>query len=170
VGEILGERLRRLAVVDHWASFQRSFHGFAELIEDIAHGRAGDAPASIVLLSGDVHHCYLAEVGFRPGSGPHSPVWQAVCSALRKELAPHERAAIALGHVPIAGRLARRLARAIGVAGAPFGWRILDRPAYANQIATLTLDGEHSRVRVEAVVDGSWRDPLLQEAFARDLV
>ena len=82
VGAVLGERLRRLAVVDHWASFQRSFRRFAELIDDVAHGRAGDAPASIVLLSGDVHHCYLAEVGFRPGSGPHSPVWQAVCSAL----------------------------------------------------------------------------------------
>jgi len=169
VGELLGERLRRLAVVDHWASFQRSFHRFAELIDDVAHGRAGDAPASIVLLSGDVHHCYLAEVGFAPGSGPHSPVWQAVCSGLRKELRPHERAVIALGHVPLAGRLARRLARALGVVGVPFGWRVVERPAYANQIATLTLDGERAHVRVEAVVDGSWRDPRLQEAFARTL-
>ncbi|MGN6189489.1 MAG: alkaline phosphatase D family protein [Conexibacter sp.] len=169
VGELLGERLRRLAVVDHWASFQRSFRRFAELIDDVAHGRAGDAPASIVLLSGDVHHCYLAEVGFPAGSGPHSPVWQAVCSALRKELRPHERAVIAFGHVRLAGRLARRLARAVGVAGVPFGWRIVDRPAYANQIGTLTLDGERSHVRVEAVVDGSWREPRLHEAFAREL-
>jgi len=169
VGEWLGERLRRLAVVDHWASFQRSFHRFAELIDDVAHGRAGDAPASIVLLSGDVHHCYLAEVAFRPGSGAHSPVWQAVCSGLRKELRPHERAVIAFGHLSFAGRAARRLARALGVVGVPFGWRVVERPAYANQIGTLTLDGEHSHVRVEAVVDDSWRDPRLQEAFARTL-
>ena len=76
---------------------------------------------------------------------------------------------IALGHMSVAGRAARRLARAVGVVSLPFGWRIVDRPAYGNQIGTLTLDGERARVRVEAVVDGSWRDPRLQESFARDL-
>lgn len=165
----LGERLRRLAVMDHWASFQRTYHRFAELIDDTAHGRNGSAPESVVMLSGDVHHCYLAEVGFAPGNGPASPVWQAVCSGFRKELAPHERAAIATGHAGIAGRLARRLARRAGVAALPFGWRVVERPAYANQIATLTLDGDRSHVRVEAVVDGSWRRPRLETAFAREL-
>ena len=121
------------------------------------------------MLSGDVHHCYLAEVGFRPGSGEHTPVWQAVCSAFRKELAPHERAVIALGHGRVAGRLARRLARAAGVPPVPFGWRVVDRPAYANQVATLTLDGDRSHLRVEAVVDGDWQDPQLRTAFAREL-
>lgn len=170
LGVAFGKRFRRVAVVDHWASFQRSFRRFAELIDDVAHGRAGEAPASVVLLSGDVHHCYLAEVGFPPGGGPRSRVWQAVCSGFRKELAPHERATIASGHLRIAGPLTRRLARAAGVVGVPFGWRIVERPAYANQIATLTLDGERSHVRVEAVVDGSWREPRLHEAFARDLI
>jgi hypothetical protein len=169
VGVLLGERLRRLAVMDHWASFQRTFRRLGELIDDVAHGRAGEAPASILMLSGDVHHCYLAEVGFRPGGGPSSSVWQVVCSAFRKELAPHERAVIGLGHTPIAGRLARLLARAAGVAAAPFGWRVVERPAYANQIARLTLDGERSSISVEAVGSADWRDPQLQTAFARDL-
>ena len=68
LGAVLGEKLRRIAVLDHWASFQRTFHKLAELIDDVAHGRAGEPPSSIVMLSGDVHHCYLAEVGFRPGT------------------------------------------------------------------------------------------------------
>jgi hypothetical protein len=165
----LGERLRRLTVMDHWASFQRTYRRFAELIDETAHGRNGDAPASVVMLSGDVHHCYLAEVGFPGGDGPSSPVWQAVCSGFRKELAPHERAAIAVGHSGLAGRLARRLARAAWVPRLPFGWRVVERPAYANQIATLTLDGDRSHVRVEAVVDGEWRTPRLETAFAREL-
>src|SRR5215218_5283594 len=169
VAASLATRFRRLAVIDHWASFQHGFERFAQLVDDVAHGRAGDAPDSIVLLSGDVHHCYLAEVGFPLGGGPRSPIWQAVCSALRKELAPPERATIALGHLRLAGRLAQRLAQAAGVAAAPFGWRIVEEPAYANQIGTLTLDGAHSHVKVEAVVDGSWRDPQLAEAFAREL-
>ncbi|HKG39852.1 MAG TPA: alkaline phosphatase D family protein [Conexibacter sp.] len=169
LGAALGERLRRMAVMDQWASFQRSFRRMAELLDDVAHGRAGERPAAIVLLSGDVHHCYLAEVGFRSADSPRSPVWQVVCSALRKELDPHERAVIGLGHSTAAGRLARRLARAVGVREAPLGWRVVERPAYGNQIGTLTLDGDRAAVAVEAVVDGSWREPRLQTAFARTL-
>jgi hypothetical protein len=168
VAAVLGEKLRRLAVMDHWASFQRTFRRFAELIDDVSHGRCGEAPASVVLLSGDVHHCYLAEVGFAPGGGEHSPVWQAVCSAFRKELAPHERVTLAFGHKAVAERIGRRLARAAGVAPLGFGWRVVERPAYANQVGTLTLDGERSRFSVEAVA-GDWRDPQLETAFARDL-
>ncbi len=163
-----GERLRRLSVMDHWASFQRTFRRFAELVDDVAHGREGAAPASIVMLSGDVHHCYLAQLGFRAGNGSPSAVWQAVCSGFRKELAPHERAVIALGHASVAARLGRRLARAAGVEPLPFGWRVVERPTYANQIATLTLDGGRAGVRVEAVA-GDWRRPRLETAFAREL-
>lgn len=42
-----------------------------------------------------------------------------------------------------------------------------ERPSYANQIATLTLDGAHAHIRVEAVADGEWREPRLTLAFAR---
>jgi hypothetical protein len=178
---LIAERVRRLAVMDHWASFQRSFRRLAELLDDVAHGRAGEAPASIVLLSGDVHHCYLAEVGFRSTEGPRSrqtgrnpqtgrsPVWQVVCSALRKELKPYERAVIGFGHAPAAARLGARLSRVVGVPDPPLRWRIVERPGYANQIATLTLDGQRSHVVVEAVVDGSWQAPRLLAAFARTL-
>jgi len=167
LGAVLGERLRRAAVVDHWASFQRTFHKLAGLLDDVAHGRVGDAPASIVMLSGDVHHCYLAEVGFRDGA--RSRVWQAVCSAFRKELAPEEKRVIAFGHSVVAERLARRLARAAGVAALPLDWRVVERPAYANQVATLTLDGEHASIVVEAIAGDDWRAPGLAPAFSRDL-
>lgn len=116
-----------------------------------------------------MHHCYLAQVGFPAGSRAHSAVWQAVCSAFRKELAPHGKAILKFGQTPVAERLSRRLARAAGVRPLPFGWRIVDRPGYANQIGTLTIARPTSHVRVEAVVDTAWRDPRLQTAFARTL-
>jgi PhoD-like phosphatase len=168
-GAFLGEKLRRIAVMDHWASFQRTFARLAELLDDVAHGRAGGAPASIVMLSGDVHHCYLAEARFRGDDGPRSPVWQAVCSAFRKELAVHERRVIAFGHSRLGERIARRLARAAGVARLPLDWRVVERPAYANQVATLTLDGDRATVSVEAIAGGDWREPQLELAFAREL-
>jgi hypothetical protein len=155
--------------MDHWASFQRTFRRLAELIDDVAHGRAGDAPASVLLLSGDVHHCYLAEVGFRPQGGPRSAVWQAVCSAFRKELAPQERLVLGFGHRPVAERIGRRLARAAGVPPLPLGWRVVERPAYANQVGTLTLDRDWACFSVEAVERDDWRDPQLATAFTCDL-
>jgi hypothetical protein len=169
LGALFGEKLRRLAVLDHWASFQRTFHELAGLLDDIAHGRVGEAPASIVMLSGDVHHCYLAEVGFGSHEGARSHVWQAVCSAFRKELAPHERRTIAFGHSRTAERIGRRLARLAGVGRVPLDWRVVEQPAFANQVATLTIDGDHSRVSVERVAGDNWREPQLELAFARDL-
>lgn len=173
VGAFAGEKLRRLAVMDHWASFQRTFRRLAELLDDVAQGRCGEAPASIVMLSGDVHHCYLAEVGWRDeadaSAPPRSPVWQAVCSAFRKELAPYERRVIAFGHSPLAERIARRLSRVIGIAPLPLDWRVVERPAYANQIGTLTLDGDRATVAIEAVSDGDPSDATLHVAFAREL-
>jgi hypothetical protein len=169
IGAFFGEKLRRLAVLDHWASFQRTFRELASLLDDIAHGRVGDAPASIVMLSGDVHHCYLAEVGFGSESNPRSRVWQAVCSAFRKELAPHELRTIAFGHSRTAERIGRRLARLAGVARLPLDWRVVEKPAFANQVGTLSIDGDHARVSVERVASDDWRDPQLELAFAREL-
>ena len=92
-----------------------------------------------------------------------------MCSAFRKELAPHERRLIAFGHSPLAERLARRLARGAGVSPVPLDWRVVERPAYANQIAILTLDGEHATLVIEAIAGDDWRNPQLEPAFTRDL-
>jgi hypothetical protein len=165
LGEVLGEKLRRTAVMDHWASFGHTFRRLTELLDDIAHGRTGDAPASVVMLSGDVHHCYVAEVGFRGRGEGRSAVWQAVCSAFRKELAPHERRILSFGHSALGRRLARMLARRAGVAPLPIDWRVVERPAYSNQVGTLTMDGEHAMVRIEAVGE----DGALETAIERRL-
>ena len=66
----------------------------AALVADVAAGRRGGAPATVVLLGGDVHHAYLADVGFRRGAGARSAVYQAVCSPFRNALSRHERMVI----------------------------------------------------------------------------
>ena len=64
----VGEQIRQAVDLEHWAAFGSSLdrihaHGRARS------GRRSAPPASIVALSGDVHHAYLAEVGFPPGHG-----------------------------------------------------------------------------------------------------
>jgi hypothetical protein len=73
-----GEWLRRAADLEHWASFHKSFEGLADLIARV--GSRPDAPASICVLSGDVHHAYTAEAHYdRP---IRSKVYQLTCSPL----------------------------------------------------------------------------------------
>ena len=47
--------------------------GCASLLDEVGSGERGKAPASIVVLSGDVHHAYLAEVGFPRRRGRREP-------------------------------------------------------------------------------------------------
>ena len=49
-----------------------SFRRMCDLLTEVGAGRRGEAPSTICVLSGDVHHAYLAEVGFRPGTGVKS--------------------------------------------------------------------------------------------------
>lgn len=166
----VGEWIRRAAVMDQWASFQHSFHRLGELLEEVATGARGPPPASVVMLSGDVHHCYLAEVGFRPGTEARSAVWQCVCSAYRKDLTARQKVALKLGGSRAAERLAWSVAEAAGASETRVGWRLVHRPSYDNQVATLRLAPGSAHVRVETTARADWRTPSLETVFEHQLV
>jgi PhoD-like phosphatase len=166
----LAERIRRALDLDHWASFRLSFERLTRLLYELGSGERGGPPASIVILSGDVHHAYLAEVGFRPGSGVQSAVWQAVCSPFRNALDSHERQVVGFSLRPAGRAIGRWLARAAGVPDPEIRWRFTDGPFYDNQVATLTLDGRGCQMQLEKTVgdpDSDSRD--LELVFERRL-
>jgi hypothetical protein len=165
----LAEKLRRAGVMDHWAAFGRSFARLAELLRAVASGERGAPPRSIVMLSGDVHHCYLAEVGLPSGTGAATPVWQAVCSAYRKDLSPRERGAMRFANGAPGRLLGRALARSAGVAPPPLGWRFVHEPTYDNQVATLELTPTEARLRIETTTGADWRDPRLRTVLEHRL-
>src|SRR3954452_25365165 len=86
-----GEKLRRALDLEHWAAFNFSFQRLQQVLIEVASGARGRAPATVIGLGGDVHHAYLAEVGFRREVGAQSAVYQAVCSPFRNPLDRHER-------------------------------------------------------------------------------
>jgi hypothetical protein len=148
-----GERLRRTVDLEHWAAFQTSFAALAELQRAVAAGERGAPPASIVTLSGDVHHAYLFEVAFPRGSGARSAVWQAVCSPYRNPLNKREQRVIRLGMSRPAAAVARMLARAAGVEDPALRWRQEgDGPWFDNQVATLTIEDRAIEMRLEKAV------------------
>ena len=163
----LAESLRRSQDLDHWASFHDSFAAMVNLIRAVAKGERGDPPSTVLVLSGDVHHGYLAQAEYTDGA--RSRVYQAVCSPLRNSL-PGEKSLLQSGAwtapATLAGRLLARLA---GVEDEPLTWRLThEAPLFDNQVATLGLDGRSATITFEGAVleDGK---PGLRKLYERRL-
>ncbi len=148
-GRLVGERMRQAYDLEHWPAFGRSFLELAELVRAVGAGERGTPPATITVLSGDVHHAYLAAGRYPVSAGVQSAVWQATCSPIRNPLnEKEEKQEWLLRTRPVAG-LIRRLAEAAGAFTAPLTWSEVDGPSFDNQIATLELDGRRCVARIE---------------------
>jgi hypothetical protein len=166
----LGERARRAADLEHWAAFQDSFARLGRLQQSIAAGERGEPPASIVTLSGDVHHAYLFEVRFPAEAGVRSAVWQAVCSPYRNPLDSRERRMIRLGMSRPFAAATRLLARSAGVRAPGLEWRLTDGgPWFDNQVASLLIDGRDIRLRLDKAVPVDSSDARLERVLDRPL-
>ncbi|MFD4601841.1 alkaline phosphatase D family protein [Streptomyces sp. NPDC058464] len=142
-----GERLRRAADLEHWAAFPASFAELAALLARTGSGPG--APASICVLSGDVHHAYVAEPAWPAGAAPDSPVLQLTCSPVHNSVPPTIRAGFRFGWSAFARFLGRRFARHGRCARPPVTWRRRGGPWFGNQLMTLTLHGRSARLRLE---------------------
>jgi len=163
------EQLRRAVDFDHWAAFQYSFQRLRELLEEVGSGRRGKPPASIVLLSGDVHHAYLCDVAFKPGAEVQSAVYQAVCSPYRNPLDSNERRVVRAGFSRPFAALTRSLARLSGAPDSGIRWRLLEGPHFDNQVGTLHLDGRSATARLDKTVAGEEDERRLEKTFERRL-
>jgi len=164
------EKLRRAVDFDHWGCFSHSFRALRDLLGDVAAGRRGSKPASVVVLAGDVHHAYLCEVGWPAGEAEgKAPVYQAVCSPYRNPLDKRERRAIRLLFGKGTRRVTRALARAAGVPDPEIGWRFLEGPHFDNQVASLALDGRSARIKLEKTQAGDTEEHTLETSFERRL-
>jgi hypothetical protein len=157
----LGERLRRAVDLEHWAAYQRSFHRLVDLLRSISNGLDGSAPASIVLLSGDVHMTYVACVDLGADAGP-SRVLQVVCSPFRNPLDTHERRVVRVTGSRAVAAVFSRLARLCGVRSTGASWELTTPWTYDNSIGELDLDG--SSMQVTLFTAGSHPDTRLKVA------
>jgi hypothetical protein len=164
-----GERIRRALDLEHWAAFNESFRRIEELLLEVASGRRGPAPATIVAVGGDVHHAYLAEVGFTSGTHVESAVYQAVCSPFRNALSSHERRIVRLAQRPGVERLLRPLPRSTGVPDPRIRWRLAQRATFDNQFATLELEGRSAVLRIERTVRDEADNRSIETSLERRL-
>lgn len=146
------ESLRRGADLEHWAAFHDSFDRLARLFGDVARGDRTDAsgipPATICVLSGDVHHAYAASARFTFPTD--SQVYQLTCSPLHNRVPAAVRAGFRAAWSRLAERSVRGLLRLVTpVPRSPVEWDRIAGPTFGNQIATLRLHGRAARLSIE---------------------
>lgn len=150
------EKLRRTFDLEHWAAFTRSFEALGELFRRLGEGppegRIGAgpvyaAPASISVLSGDVHHSYVARADL--GTPMTTPVHQLTCSPIHNQVPAFMRPLMRFAWSRVAAQAVRTLARSAGVARPQLRWKRLAGPYFGNAISTLRHDGSTATVRVE---------------------
>ena len=163
----IGEKIRRAIDLEHWGAFNHSFRQLMGLIEEVGSGKRGRAPKSIVMLAGDIHHAYLAEVAFRREAKVTSAVWQAVCSPYRNPLDNTERRIASFGCSKAAAPIGKALAASAGVPKPDVRWRLVQPPSFDNQIATLRIDGPHASVEIERTRPAD--EPRLETSLSRRL-
>lgn len=146
----LGERFRQALDLEHWAAFGYSWKRLTELIGRIGAGVGEhEPPATIVTLSGDVHHAYLADVEYPRSQGVRSRVYQAVASPFRNPLDSREQRVVRMASSRPAAVLSAALARSAGVERPPISWKLRRKPVFDNVVATLHLDGRDATIQLE---------------------
>lgn len=154
------ERQRRTFDLEHWAAFQRSFDSLAQLFAEV--GSAG--AASISVLSGDVHHSYVARAAFRRRQVA-APVHQLTCSPVHNQIESVMRPVLRLGWWRGPTAAARALARSARVAAPAVRWKKLAGPYFGNAVSTLVHEGRAARVLIE----GTTTEGELRQVAAVDL-
>ena len=146
----LGEVLRQAVDLEHWSAFGRSFEKLVDLLRTVGSGRPGTKPpASVVVLSGDVHHGYLAQADLLHAS-VESAVYQAVCSPLRNTLGASERLAMRFGWSRPGKLLWRTIARLADAKQTDIAWRLTHKePWFENHVGTLVLHGREASLEIE---------------------
>jgi hypothetical protein len=153
------EQLRRGLDLEHWAAFQRSFTALAALFARIGTGDPGGAgervgagpayapPASISVLSGDVHHSYVARADFP--RDVRTPVHQLTCSPIHNQVPAVMRPLMRLGWWRGPTGATRAMSRAAGLPKPVVRWRKLAGPYFGNAVGTLTHAGRSADVAIE---------------------
>ncbi len=114
--------------LEHWAAFRASFDRLAGLFARIGRGDHDDRPpATICVISGDVHHTYVSEAAY--SDAVEARVYQITCSPMHNTIPRAMRVVFRLGWSKKAAWVLHALGRYAGVA--PLSARVAppDRPA-----------------------------------------
>jgi len=136
------EKVRRAVDLEHWAAFRKSFDALADLLTAVGSGEG--APATISVLSGDVHHSYVA----RADLPADSRIYQLTCSPVHNQLPKVMVPAMRFGWSRLAGKIGRGIGRLAGSPPPSVSWQRLSGPFFGNAVAELVHNGRSAHATV----------------------
>ena len=136
-----GEWLRRAADLEHWAAFHEGFERLAALLALVA--SSPTAPASVCVLSGDVHHSYVAEAHY--DAPLRARVFQLTCSPLHNYVPWFMKIAFRLFWTAPAERFVRAVLSLVAtVPPSSLRWSRVAGPHFGNDLAEFVAHGRHA--------------------------
>jgi hypothetical protein len=161
----LGEKMRRALDLEDWPAFRKSFDAFCELVRHVGSGTGPcdgvEPPATITVLSGDIHFTYRATVEFDDDAGVTSRVNQVTSSPIRNALARKDRTVLRFAASRVGQRVGKALRRSVRLGATEARWQIVEGPLFGNCMAGLTMQGDHCSLMVESAQPDDNGDPTL---------
>lgn len=169
LGIRLGERVRRALDLEDWPAFGRSFEALVALLARLGSADRPSPPATISVLSGDIHFSYHSVLHFPAATPVVSCVHQVVNSPIRNALRPFERTAMRVATSRAGALIARVLRRTTGGRRPAISWDLDHGPVFANCVGILTFDGEAATVCLESATADDDGTERLDVVFEVDL-
>ncbi|MGQ0773008.1 MAG: alkaline phosphatase D family protein [Pseudonocardiales bacterium] len=163
-GSAGAERLRQAVDLEHWAAFRSSFDRLAALLHRVA--AEPQAPATISVLSGDVHHSYVAQVDFDEPD-LHSAVYQLVCSPMHHRVPWPLRVLLRAAWSGPLTRLVRRVVCRRGLPAPPLSWHRVTGPFFGNALATLVFADRGAELVIESALRSGQLTPVSRLELGR---
>ncbi|HVE19832.1 MAG TPA: hypothetical protein VNB52_12130, partial [Ilumatobacteraceae bacterium] len=168
-GRKFGEWIRVKADMEDWSAFRASFNALVALLGQLGASSRADAPATISVLSGDIHFSYASEILFPWPM--KSRVHQLVSSPIRNALRPPESTAMRLAKSRIAAILGRVLRRGAGRKPPSLSWQVDVGPIFANSLGEITFQNRSARLCIlQACPHVDDAKPEFDELIEIDLV
>jgi hypothetical protein len=161
--------MRRSLDLEDWPAFGRSFDALVALLADLGSADRPSPPATISVLSGDIHFSYHAAIRFPPAARVASRVHQVVNSPIRNALRPFERWAMRIATSRVGALIARGLRRSTGGRRPDVRWDLDHGPVFANCVGVLTFDGDAATVCLERASADDEGAERLEVVFEVDL-
>lgn len=170
-GRKIGEWLRLRADMEDWPAFLKSFNALVDLLGQLGARSRADAPATISVLTGDIHFSFVTEVRFPETSNMGSRVHQLASSPIRNALMGPEREALRLGASRFAELVGRVLRRAARRRRTEVAWKVDHDLMFANSLSQLDFAGRSAELVVLKVRDyDEHAEAMLDRFIEVDLV
>jgi hypothetical protein len=163
------EKLRRGLDLEDWPAFERSFIRMLQTISEIAGGtgrsQGMERPATICIVSGDIHFSYVAEATMPDRKDGDSKIYQLVSSPIRNTLDRRKRRVMRFAISPAGRAIGRFLHRSVRADVVDATWTLTHGPEFANELGALTIDGRSLKLMLERARPDENGNPILEQVI-----